>query len=346
MGEYRVIYEYKNKNELSGPTVTDSFSSNEDEIKVMLSGVSDGEICAAIFSRDKNGVEMEVFSKCFFGGEFSLERSFDPISLAVYTGAVSFFVAVESKGSYRLNKLVAEEIVEAVSADELRTTEKNEIAIKKEIPDHVLFVGNSLVFGMGKRYGMCASAPDKDYFHYVTEYIKKYNPVCSFDKLYGSMFEHAETMEAFEHWYHTDCEVYPDKAIAASLSFTADLDLILLQLADNINTDEKVENFVKTKDVLIERIKASCPKARIIWIHGWYNKARTDCHIKALCERWGLERIDISSVRSHETEAHTQKYYLDAKDGVIKEVSERWITHPGDLGMKKIADLIIEKLGF
>ena len=34
------------------------------------------------------------------------------------------------------------------------------------------------------------------------------------------------------------------------------------------------------------------------------------------------------------------------KDGTLKEVSERWITHPGDLGMKMIADLMIEKLGF
>lgn len=348
MSAYRTIYEYKNQSELSGPTVTDSFGSNADSVKVSLSGVSDGEICAAIFQKDKNGLEKEIFSKSFGGGEFLLEHSFDPISLAVYAGAVSFFVIVESRGSYVLKKLVAEEEIadDASAAETQRTARPINLLHKITIPHRVLFVGNSLVFGMGKRYGMCASAPDKDYFHYVTEYIKKYDPVCKFDKLYSSMFEHAESLEDFEYWYNTDCGVSADTPIAAKSAFTSDTELIFLQIGDNINTDEKVKTFIETKDILIRRIKEACPKARIIWIHGWYNRARTLTYIEELCDKWGIERIDIGSIRSHETEAHSQKYYFDVNEGKEKEVSERWITHPGDLGMKKIAEKIIEKLQF
>lgn len=345
MLEYRLIYEYINESELLCPTVTESFSSSADEVRVSVSGVADGEITVGIFSMDKTDARNEVYSKTFNAGEFSFERSFDPVSLAVYTGAVSFFVIVESKKCYKIGKLVAEEAVGSVAAEEVKAAESG-VCRSKAIPNHVLFVGNSLVFGMGKKYGMCASAPDKDYFYHVTEYIKKYNPVCRFDKLYGSMFEHAESMEAFEKWYDSDCEVCEDEPMPAKFAFTADVDLIFLQLGDNVNTDEKVATFAKTKDILIERIKAACPKAEIIWIHGWYNKARTVSHIEALCEKWGIERIDTSSIRSYETEAHSQKYYLDANDGTMKEVSERWITHPGDTGMRKIADAIIAKLGF
>ena len=346
MSAHRMIYEYKNSDNLLGKTMSESFSSNADSIRVLAAGESYADIRIAVFQKDKSGQEREIFCKSFFAGKFAFEYSFDPISLAVYSGAVSFFITLESENGYRLEKLIAEELIETVSSDDWHLTNENASNSKRKIPDHVLFVGNSLVFGMKKRYGMCASAPDKDYFHYVTEYIRKHNPVCSFDKLYGSMFEHSETMEAFEHWYHTDCELYADNPIPAKSSFTEDIDLIFLQIGDNINTDEKVANFIKTKDVLVERIRNLCPKARIIWIHGWYNKARTESHIRTLCEKWDLERIDISSVRSHETEAHSQKYYLDMNDGIVKEVSESWITHPGDLGMKKIADLIIDKLGF
>lgn len=347
MSEYRTVYEYNHVGEREGITATEQFASNADAIRVSVLGVSDGEICLAVMQRDKNGCDSEIFSKSFGGGEFAIEYSFDPISLAVYAGAVSFSVVLESRGRYTVKKITAaEEIAEAACAELSEDSEVSVAPVAAEVPNHVLFAGNSLVFGMGKRYGMCASAPDKDYYHYVSEYIGKHNPVCKFDKLYISMFEHAESLEAFEKWYNTDCEIYADNPIPAKDAFTHDLDLIFLQLGDNVNTDEKVANFATTADMLVERIKATCPKARIIWIHGWYNKARTMPYIEELCRRWGIERIDISGIRSRETEAHSQKYYLDANDGTLKEVSERWITHPGDLGMKMIADLMIEKLRF
>ena len=120
--------------------------------------------------------------------------------------------------------------------------------------------------------------------------------------------------------------------------------MIFLQLGDNVNTDSKQALFEKTSaDLLIARLKERCPKARIIWIYGWYSHSRTAGTVMALCEKWGIERIDISVLHTKENEAQSQKTCL-SPDGVVCEVDPRWISHPGDLGMKRIAEKIIAKL--
>ncbi len=58
-------------------------------------------------------------------------------------------------------------------------------------------------------------------------------------------------------------------------SFTKDLDLIFIQLTDNVNTDKKISNFADAADRFMEYIKDLAPNARIIWIHGWYNRDNT-----------------------------------------------------------------------
>ncbi len=360
MGKYNNILNLKGKS-CNGEIISENFSSICDAIRVSISARAAGNATVTVIGYTADGETTSVYEESFSPGKISFEYSFDPISLAVYARAESFAVKIESEGEITLEELsvdeelsdVGEEYGDArdntgISSEGLPvvyvTSPDGERVEVPRVPSHVLFVGNSLVFGMGKRYGMCASAPDKDYFHYVSETIKKYNPVCSFTKLYGSMFEHAESLAAFDEWFYRDCAVNPDKPIPAEGYFTPDLDLILLQLGDNINTDDKASTFIVTKDILIERIKERCPRARIIWIHGWYNRSRTYASIREMCDRWELERIDIGAIRSHATEAHSQKYYFDVNAGEQREVSERWITHPGDLGMKKIADKIIEKL--
>ena len=162
-----------------------------------------------------------------------------------------------------------------------------------------------------------------------------------FFKQHGAEFEHAETMEAVDEWYYRN-DTFDGKP--AMESFTPDLDVIFLQLGDNVNTDSKQALFEKTSaDLLIARIKERCPKARIIWIYGWYSLARTVGTVKALCEKWGIESIDISALHTEENEGRKQKTCI-SPEGVVCDVDSRWISHPGDLGMKRIAEKIIAKL--
>lgn len=340
--------------------VTPRFASTADTVTVCFEGAAKSKVKLAVYCYDGEGRESEVsVSEHAVGADGSVlaEFSFDPVSLAVYKGACEFRVTVSGEGLSVRDFSVSEKSAEAVdnSEDTLDNTtvmadgtkgvfvtlRNGERVVVPRVPKKALFIGNSLVFGMFMRYGMCASAPDKDYYHYVTEYIRKFEPDCVFAKQYGSFFEHSESVEAFDAWFYNDDRSTGKGAVE---NLTDDLDLIFLQMGDNVNTDLKQKTFNEvTAELLIERIKERCPRARIIWIHGWYNYERTAEKIKELCQRWGIERVDMSGLRSKENEGHAQKTCIGA-DGSVCEVSPRWVTHPGDLGMQKIADKIIRKL--
>ena len=210
------------------------------------------------------------------------------------------------------------------------------------IPQKVLFVGNSILAGMFFTYGMCASSPKTDYAYLVQQKLLEFNKDCKFYKLYASGFEHAETMEAFEKWFSE--EVNPFTGMPSKASFAEDLDLIFIQLTDNVNTDTKISAFNEKVDIFVERIKSMCPRARIVWIHGWYNRQNTIHKLIEVCERWNLERIDISDLHVKENESYSGQISWHPEDGEIT-VKDTWITHPGDEGMKKIAERMIDSLG-
>lgn len=329
---------------------TERISSFADAVKVCLCARAEKGLTFSIVRYDKELNAKTVYTKELSAdaeGKVELEHSFDPVYLFVYESAHSFAFVIE--GASEITELDvyegANENVqsEAVSRDntgidkdgkpvvyvKLLNGERAEVP---RIPRKVLFAGNSLLLGIG--YGMCSSAPDKDYYHYVTEHILSFNPDCKFGKLPGSIFERCESIEAFENWYND--HVLPQ--------LSDDTDLIILQHGDNIGDEVKVLNFTKTKDLFIEKLKRDIPYARIIWVHGWYNKRLSGPYVEEVCNKWDIECIDISSIRCRETEAHHQTEYFDVSEGKIKAVDKAWQTHPGDLGMKRIADSIIATL--
>ncbi len=348
--------------EIKGSYESAKVASLSDELLIKASFAGGfSELTVSLISYDSMGEATELYKQIVpkTEGEYEFEHSFDPISAAVYQGASSFSLLIKSESAF-VSKLTIEEIEIVSSAcdndDDIDNTGIGEngekivyitdmngkrIAIPR-IPSKVLFIGNSLLIGMGA-YGMCASAPDKDYYHYVTSHIREYNPDCKFEKLYGSQFEHAENMETVDKWYYKSV-CLDDRDLAAASKLTPDLDIVFIQLGDNVNTDAKVEMLKTSCALLIERIKKACPRARIIWIHGWYKKAVSDPHIEKTCDSLGIERININSCRSKDGEAHHQKYYYNVAEGKVLPVKENWVTHPGDIGMKRIADKIIKKL--
>ena len=316
------------KGEATGTVKIGSFKSLCESLTLR----AEGEGSVLLYGIRADGIS-ELYRRDELSGK--LEYTFDPVSLAVYSGYVSFEVLFEGRGEL-ISLSVAENLSEAVEKKEERVFEKNNPA-----PSKMLFMGNSLLLGMENSFGMCSSAPDKDYYHYVSTFISKINPKCEFYKLHGSGFEHSQTLVDFEKWWGTDPNVYTK--MPAKESFTSDLDLIILQFGDNINTAEKFDTFKKDGDAFIERVRACSPGARILLVHGWYSREPVYSDIVSLCERWGLEQIDIRDLRTRENEAHGRESFVSV-DGSQKPVKETWITHPGDRGMKLIADRIIERL--
>ena len=320
-----------------GRLAFDRFSTLKDTVSVEVDHSACGEVFLGLVGIKTDGTTEVFRSDKLVGG--TLSYTYDPINLSVYRDMQSFYVEIYAKSDARVELkrfCVTDEVEFAVNTEEAQVSGE-----KHDLPNKMLFMGNSLLLGMEMSFGMCSSANDKDYFYHVSEYVKTKSPRCIFEKLHASPFEHCESLEAFEEAYYTVPNTYTGKPMCES--FTEDLDVIVLQAGDNINTESKNQTFAKSGDLFIERIKKASPRARIIWVHGWYNREPTYSYIVGLCKRWGIERLEIGDTRSYEAEAHDYPNFI-GKEGNPTPIKDTWRTHPGDIGMKRIADKLIALL--
>ncbi len=208
------------------------------------------------------------------------------------------------------------------------------------IPNNILFVGNSLLLGMGS-YGMCATSPRADFYYHVCENIKKKNPNAQFNRVHGAMYEQLADEANFDNLWNEVANHFTGKPMKES--FTGDIDLIIIQLGENVSTQERAKSLIATIDKFISLIKHNCPKARIIWVHGWFNEWLSGSIIIDACRRWRIGQVCIKDLNTKQNQGVlSQKYEL--ANGKTAVANDLWLTHPGDMGMKAIADRIIDFL--
>ncbi len=202
---------------------------------------------------------------------------------------------------------------------------------KKTVFQKALFIGNSLLLGMGS-YGMCASAPEKDWFARTAAAILQKNPSAVFDRLHIGKAEQPESPADMQQWFEENLA-----------HFLPDLDLIVLQIGDNVTTPRRKELWDAGCSGLLGRIRTQCPRARILLMFGWYNYPLCGPALERCAAEYGLETVDIRDLHTKENEGFSgQKYLLP--DGTAAEVKEAWISHPGDRGMEQIALRLLQKL--
>lgn len=217
----------------------------------------------------------------------------------------------------------------------VETTYPKDAAVGKgqpAVPNKALFIGNSLLLGMGS-YGMCASAPDKDWYAQVTSAILKRNPSARFDRLHIGKAEQADCPQDMLDW------------LAENRSrFLPELDLIVMQIGDNVNTPQRKAAWDAGLEPLLKSIAAQCPRARIVLMAGWYNYELCGPALKACAAQLGLEMVDIRDLHTKEAEGFLGQTYV-LPDGTLAPVKDNWVSHPGDAGMAAIARRLIEVLG-
>ena len=333
-----------------GCFISARFSTMHENLCLKIKGATEGSY--TLYAFNSKGEREEIYTASL---THTVEYRFDPIGLAVYHDSQEFDVEIRTEEAFEFS-VVEEHDENAASAEEIVDfTEPMEngrmgVMIKRidgvrelipTVPRKAIIMGNSLVLGMFGAFGMCASSYDKDYFNYVTKEIKKYNPDCEFVRMHGSGLEQSPGDEGYSKWMYE--EPNPGTGKPTYLSFTPDTDLIIIQLTDNVNTDEKVVDFDARIDKFLDTVRAMCPKARIIWVHGWYNELRTVETLKRVCAERDITRISIKDLCTVQNQAREQKY-ATKPNGEVIETPERYMTHPGDIGMKKIADRIIGAL--
>ena len=200
------------------------------------------------------------------------------------------------------------------------------------IPKKVLFIGNSLLLGFST-FGMCASDSKNDYYYYVKEYLKTFNSDVVCNKLLGAPYEQTETQSGLDSWIVDNINTQ-----------TTDYDLVIIQLGDNVNNEVRNELFKTSCKQLIQAVRTHMPSARVSWVGEWYSSAQRQEIIAQSCSETGSIFIDISDLSIKENQAAIGDI-ITRDDGTTFEVTNSGVaSHPGDKGMKLIADRIIEKL--
>ena len=314
---------------------SDIFSSLEDKVILSVKGYCECGVLSLFGITEKK--ETKLVYREELNGEFNVSYEFDPVSLAVYSNIKEFYAEIDADCSVNTWS-VTENKAENSGSVEITT---NADVNASFMPKKVLFVGNSILLGMFSSYGMCATDNKNDYAYFVSQKILERSPDCTFSRLFVSPFEHAESKEAFEEWfYELENSTTKTKTVEC---FTEDLDLIILQIMDNVNTPEKKSAFMTNAPELLKRIKTLSPKARILWVYGWFMKPDLVSPIQSYCDEVGAEYLDVSALRCKECEAYSGQVSTSPSGDTIV-VKDTWITHPGNLGMKKMAELISKKL--
>ena len=204
------------------------------------------------------------------------------------------------------------------------------------IPSRVAVFGNSILSHPWlKGMGMAASAPDKDYFTLVKNYILSKNPNAVVERGNGADWESDPNNRRGTF----------DSKMKQSLS--NDTDIVILQFGDNLNTDEKRKNLETDIPNLINWIRTASPKALIYWVGIYYASPDFVERIKRICKPLDVTFVDIYQYSKDAKYKSEMGKVLRLPDGSNYTITNAGVaSHPGDLGHKAIADEIIKNFLF
>ena len=205
------------------------------------------------------------------------------------------------------------------------------------IPTNVQIFGNSLTSYYKDAFpALGATDQDHDWYHYVTDYIKSANS--------AAVIGPRRNIAQWEQNANRDEQF--NKLIKPNLS--ADTDLVILQLGDNVNSDALHAGFASDVMNLFKNIKTVSPKAKIyfvgMWFCGWQDMIDS---ARAACSKYDGTFVDIQDLASDPSNKAYIGEVVTLPDGTTKTLaSEGEANHPGNAGYKKIADRIIDNLDF
>ena len=188
-------------------------------------------------------------------------------------------------------------------------------------------IGNSLTMITSWGRGICSTQPDNDYFNLVSSYLKSE---------YGSCVSYAYNFSTWER--------SPNRTETLDLLdifLDQRLDLVTIQLGENV-TD--ISSYQDDLEYLISYIEEKCPNAMIIMIGDWWSESKNEIRYN-VAQELEINFADLSAVIGDKSYQSTEGQVCYLEDGETIQVSAAAASHPGDKGMRYIADKVIEFLG-
>lgn len=191
----------------------------------------------------------------------------------------------------------------------------------------MLFVGNSITkhgpaakIGWAGNWGMAASAEEKDYVHLVVEAVTRKRGTKP-DFLVSNVADYERNYETFD----AVTKLKPQADFAA--------DIVVLAIGENVpalKTEDSKTKFKESVTRLMKLLKASPNTKLYVRSCFWADQAK-DTALKEACAAAGGVFIDISTLAKNEANYARSERKIE-HEGVAR--------HPGDKGMKAIAEAI------
>jgi len=223
-------------------------------------------------------------------------------------------------------------ISEGVKEPEKRDEETKDVW---EVAQNVLVIGNSITLGFGT-HGMASSAVDTDYYYLLNQYLAEKNPKVQMKRIPGFRWEGGKSTE--------DRNRFLEETLRPELE--EGYDLLIIQLGDNVNTPEKLATFANDAEEMLKVVRDVRPEIRVLWVFGRYNLSNATV-IRQACKKYDAEYVDISIVstdKKYQAELNSEYEKEDGTIGIIENPGVA--SHPNDVAMKVISELIIEQLGY
>lgn len=192
-------------------------------------------------------------------------------------------------------------------------------------------IGNSITWHCKCEYwwnevGMAASQKGKDYVALVAADLKERYDVVSYEALNFAIWEtnahdRSQTLSTLDPY------------------LSADLDLITIQLSENASN---LATFERDYEALILYVREKCPNAEIVLVDEFW-QANKSVMKKRVAEKLNMPYADLSEIQNDPAYQSSMGQIVYGDDGVKHAVDHAGVAgHPGDKGMRYIADAIIK----
>jgi hypothetical protein len=195
----------------------------------------------------------------------------------------------------------------------------------------VLFLGNSITkhgpkeeIGWSGNWGMAASSEDRDFVHLVSKALS------------GSAGPPLETMVRNVSGFERDYASYDLNPLLGEL-IEFDSDLVILAIGENVPKPDSAEaerTFADRTREFLEALKREDGPVILVRSCFWGNETK-DKILRQVCEDVGGIFVDISQLSEDKS-----NFARSERDFAHKGVA----AHPGDKGMRAIADAILKAL--
>ena len=197
-----------------------------------------------------------------------------------------------------------------------------------------LAIGNSITrHGLADYWwneiGMAATVADNDYVHLVADYL---------EETHGEVCFYAMNYYKWENQAYDRTETYEN----VDPYLSAKLDLVTVQLSENVSD---TTTFESDFEALIVYISQKAPNAKIIIIDDFWNDAEKEEAKKRVADKLGIQFVSLDEIKGdpeYQCGIGTTVYDAEGQPHVVEHTG--LAGHPGDKGMRYIADGIIDVL--